>query len=145
MAAVAGLRAPPYLTSYDAYERLLTALVGNGTLPDRRTLFRDIQLSSRYSTIEVRAADVPVTAEESALLTVLVRALTVTSLRTVERGHTGPGLSAEPLRAARDGLPGKAMDPRTGRLSAATACSRRCCATWPPGGDRRPASPCSAG
>ncbi|MES9554347.1 hypothetical protein ACIQGT_10430 [Streptomyces sp. NPDC093108] len=58
---MAGLRAPPYFTSYDVYERLLTALVGNGTLPDRRTLFRDIQLSSRYSTIEVRAADVPVT------------------------------------------------------------------------------------
>ncbi|MFJ2880616.1 MULTISPECIES: hypothetical protein [unclassified Streptomyces] len=58
---MAGLRAPPYLTSYDAYERLLTALVDSGTLPNRRTLFRDIRLSSRYPTIEVRAADVPVT------------------------------------------------------------------------------------
>ncbi|MEE1746532.1 carboxylate-amine ligase [Streptomyces sp. JV184] len=115
---------PPHLSSYDAYERLLTALVDSGTLPDRRTLFWDIRLSSRYPTIEVRAADVPVTAEESALLAALVRALTVTALRAVERGDTGPGLSAELLRAAcwraaRDGLRGEAMDPCTGRLSPA--------------------------
>ncbi|MES9510711.1 glutamate--cysteine ligase [Streptomyces sp. NPDC000609] len=115
---------PPYFSSHDAYERLLTALVDSGTLPDRRTLFWDIRLSSRYPTIEVRAADVPVTAEESALLAVLVRALTVTALRAVERGDTGPGLSAELLRAAcwraaRDGLRGEAMDPGTGRLSPA--------------------------
>ncbi|MFJ2880617.1 hypothetical protein [Streptomyces sp. NPDC087272] len=77
-----------------------------------------------------------------------MRALTVTTPRAVERGDTGPGLSAEPLRAARDGLPGKAMDPRTGRLSAATACSPsllRHMAPLEETGDRRPPSPCSAG
>lgn len=115
---------PPYFSSYDAYEQLLTALTDSGTLPDRRTLFWDIRPSSRYPTVEVRVADVPVTAEESALLALLVRALTVTALRAVERGDPGPELSAELLRAAcwraaRDGLRGKRMDPRTGRLSPA--------------------------
>ncbi|WP_406016044.1 glutamate--cysteine ligase [Streptomyces sp. NBC_00984] len=115
---------PPYFASYDEYENLLTALTDSRTLPDRRTLFWDVRLSSRYPTIEVRAADVPVTAEESALLAVLVRALTITALRAVERGDPGPEPSAELLRAAcwraaRDGLRGETMDPRTGRLSPA--------------------------
>ncbi|MET9661774.1 glutamate--cysteine ligase [Streptomyces sp. NPDC006510] len=115
---------PPYFSCYDEYESLLTALTDSGTLPDRRTLFWDVRPSSRYPTIEVRAADVPVTAEESALLALLVRALTVTALRAVEQGDPGPDLPAELLRAAcwraaRDGLRGESMDPRTGRLSPA--------------------------
>ncbi|MFD0293843.1 glutamate-cysteine ligase family protein [Streptomyces sp. NPDC127118] len=46
-------------------------------------------------------------------------ALTVTALRAVERGDPGPELSAELLRAARDGLRGERTDPCTGRLSPA--------------------------
>ncbi|MFJ6015563.1 glutamate--cysteine ligase [Streptomyces sp. NPDC092952] len=115
---------PPFFASLDAYEALVAALSESGTLPDRRTVFWDVRPSSRYPTIEVRAADVPVTAEESALLALLVRALTVTALWAVERGDPGPEVSAELLRAAcwraaRDGLRGAAMDPHTGLLSPA--------------------------
>ncbi|MFF2008415.1 glutamate--cysteine ligase [Streptomyces sp. NPDC058195] len=115
---------PPFFASLGAYESLLAVLTGSGTLPDRRTVFWDVRPSSRYPTIEVRAADVPVTAEESALLAVLVRALTVTALWAVERGDPGPEVCAELLRAAcwraaRDGLRGAVMDPRTGLLAPA--------------------------
>ncbi|MFB6816652.1 hypothetical protein ACFCV8_19135 [Streptomyces sp. NPDC056347] len=70
--------------------------------------------------------------EESALPAVLVRASTVTGLRAVERGDPGPGISAEPLRAARDGLRGAVMDPRTGLLSRPATWCRRCRATSVP-------------
>ncbi|MFI9584649.1 glutamate--cysteine ligase [Streptomyces sp. NPDC052236] len=115
---------PPYFSSPAEYDRLVVALLESGTLLDQRMLFWDVRPSSRYPTIEVRAADIPMTAEESALLAVLVRALTITALRAVDRGDPGPDLPAELLRAAcwraaRDGLRGEGMDPRTGRLTAA--------------------------
>ncbi|MGW2177537.1 carboxylate-amine ligase [Streptomyces sp. NPDC001732] len=115
---------PPYFHDHDEYEALLEGLTAGGTLADRRTVFWDLRLSSRYPTIEVRAADVPVTAEESALLAVLVRALALTALRDVEEGRPAPRPPAELLRAAcwraaRDGLRGQGMDPHTGRLSPA--------------------------
>ncbi|MFF3393595.1 glutamate--cysteine ligase [Streptomyces sp. NPDC002669] len=115
---------PPYFRDHDEYEALLEGLTVGRALADHRTLFWDVRLSSRYPTIEVRAADVPVTAGESALLAVLVRALTVTALRDVEAGRPCPRPPAELLRAAcwraaRDGLRGRDMDPHTGRLSPA--------------------------
>ncbi|MFF4082114.1 YbdK family carboxylate-amine ligase [Streptomyces sp. NPDC001777] len=115
---------PPYFRDHDDYEALLEGLTVGRALADHRTLFWDVRLSSRYPTIEVRAADVPVTAGESALLAVLVRALTVTALRDVEAGRPCPRPPAELLRAAcrraaRDGLRGRDMDPHTGRLSTA--------------------------
>lgn len=112
---------PPYFTSAGEYDEVVGALTESGALVDPGTIFWDIRPSARLPTLEIRVTDVPATAEESALLAAVVRALVLVSLELVERGDPGPELSAERLRvaywrAARDGLDGHGMDPVTGRL-----------------------------
>ncbi|MCQ4045399.1 glutamate--cysteine ligase [Streptantibioticus rubrisoli] len=114
---------PPYFRSLREHDDLVDALQDAGALADRRTVFWDVRLSTRYPTLEVRACDVPVTAEESALLAAVIRALVVTAVRAVERGDPGPDLPAALLRAAcwraaRDELAAAGVDPRTGRATA---------------------------
>ncbi|WP_269853219.1 carboxylate-amine ligase [Streptomyces sp. RPT161] len=114
---------PPYFHSLREHDELVDGLEEGGALVDRRTVFWDIRLSSRYPTLEVRACDMPVTAEESALLAAVVRALVVTAVRAVERGDPGPDLPTALLRAAcwraaRDQLAAVGLDPRTGRATA---------------------------
>ncbi|MFB7664348.1 glutamate--cysteine ligase [Kitasatospora sp. NPDC056138] len=112
---------PPYFSDLADHDRCLESLAVTGALLDQRAVYWDIRLSTRYPTLEIRVADMPVTAEESALLAGLVRALAVTALTAVEHGDPGPPVSAEQLRAAcwraaRDGLSGSGIDPRSGRL-----------------------------
>ncbi|MEU8266701.1 glutamate--cysteine ligase [Sphaerisporangium sp. NPDC049002] len=112
---------PPYFASLGEYDELVGALTESGALVDPGTIFWDIRPSSRLPTLEVRVTDVPATAEESALLAAVVRALVVVSLERVDRGDPGPPLSAERLRvaywrAARDGLDGHGVDPVSGGL-----------------------------
>jgi glutamate---cysteine ligase / carboxylate-amine ligase len=111
---------PPYFTSAAHYDELVEVLREAGGLVDEGTIFWDIRPSARYPTLEVRAADVPMTAEESALLAALVRALVATVSAAVDRGDPGPVIAGEMLRlaywrAARDGLDGEGIDVYTGR------------------------------
>jgi carboxylate-amine ligase len=111
---------PPYFTSAAHYDELVGVLLEAGGLVDKGTIFWDIRPSARYPTLEVRAADVPMTAEESALLAALVRALVVGVTLAVDRGDPGPVIPAELMRlaywrAARDGLDGNGIDVYTGR------------------------------
>ncbi|HEX6472153.1 MAG TPA: glutamate--cysteine ligase [Streptosporangiaceae bacterium] len=112
---------PPYFGSLADFDRLIAALTDAEVLVDPGTIFWDVRPSARLPTLEVRVADVPATAEESALLAAIVRALVVVALADVERGDPGPRLSPELLRAAywraaRDGMDGHGIDPATGRL-----------------------------
>jgi carboxylate-amine ligase len=112
---------PPYFGSRADFDELIAALTDAGVLVDPGTIFWDVRPSARLPTLEVRVTDVPATAEESALLAAIVRALVVVALADVERGDPGPRLSAELLRAAywraaRDGMDGHGIDPVTGRL-----------------------------
>jgi glutamate---cysteine ligase / carboxylate-amine ligase len=121
---------PPYFASAAHYDELVATLLEAGALVDRGTIFWDIRPSAHHPTLEVRAADVPVTAEESALLAALVRALVVTVLAAVDRGEPGPLVPAELLRlaywrAARDGLAGDGVEVHTGRLLPAADLARR--------------------
>ncbi|MGW7004729.1 carboxylate-amine ligase [Streptomyces sp. NPDC054933] len=114
---------PPYFHSLREHDELVDALEEGGALADRRTIFWDIRLSTRYPTLEVRVCDMPVTAEESALLGAVIRALVVTAVRSVERGDPGPDLPTPLLRAAcwraaRDELKAAGIDPCTGRATA---------------------------
>ncbi len=113
---------PPYFHSLREHDELVEALAEGGALIDRRAVYWDIRLSTRYPTLEVRACDMPVTAEESALLAAVIRALVVTAVRAVERGDPGPEVPTELLRAAcwraaRDELAAAGLDPRTGRTT----------------------------
>jgi carboxylate-amine ligase len=121
---------PPYFTSAAHYDDLVATLTEAGSLVDSGTIFWDIRPSQRFPTLEVRAADVPVTARESALLAALIRALTADAAARVDSGDPGPVLPAELLRvaywrAARDGLNGQGVDVRTGRLVSAAELTQR--------------------
>ncbi|MFJ6194773.1 glutamate--cysteine ligase [Micromonospora sp. NPDC092111] len=115
---------PPYLTSARQYDAHVDTLLEAGALVDPGTIFWDLRLSTHQPTLEVRVADVPVGAAESAALAALVRALVVTAGAAVDRGDEGPRLVPEIMRlaywrAARDGMGGHGVDVVTGRLSPA--------------------------
>ncbi|WDZ83151.1 carboxylate-amine ligase [Micromonospora cathayae] len=112
---------PPRFTSLDHYHHTIDTLTTTGALVDPATLFWDIRPSPTHPTIEIRAADVPVTATESATLAALVRALVTTASHAVHHGDHGPTTPTEILRAAywraaRDGLDGHLLDPHTHQL-----------------------------
>ncbi|GAA2191267.1 carboxylate-amine ligase [Micromonospora lupini] len=121
---------PPYLTSARQYDDHVDMLLDAGALVDHGTIFWDLRLSTHHPTLEVRVADVPVTAAESAALAALVRALVVVAGEAVDRGDEGPRLVPELLRlaywrAARDGMGGHGVDVATGRLLPAAALAER--------------------
>jgi carboxylate-amine ligase len=121
---------PPYFASLLDYEKVVEVLLENGTLTDAGTIFWDIRLSAHLPTLEVRVADVPVTAEETVLLSGVVRALVMTALGDIDRGLPAPRPARELLRAAywraaRDGLEGNGIDPLSGRLMPAAELVRR--------------------
>lgn len=111
---------PPYFTSAAHYEEVVATLRETEAIVDAGTIFWDIRPSSHLPTLEIRVADMPTTARESALLAALVRALVATVLPDVDRGVPGPVVPAELMRlaywrAARDGLAGEGVDLGTGR------------------------------
>lgn len=113
--------APPYFESLAHFDEIVSTLMANEVLVDLRMIFWDVRPSHHLPTIEIRVADVPITTDESCLLAALSRALVVVSLAEVDRGDPGPVVSPELLRmaywrAARDGMRGKGIDPRDGRL-----------------------------
>lgn len=121
---------PPYFTSEAHYDELIATFHEAGAIVDVGTVFWDIRPSAHLPTLEVRVADMPITAEESALLAALVRALVVTVLPLVDGGDPGPVVSPETMRlaywrAARDGLGGGGIDPRSGRPEPSAALARR--------------------
>lgn len=121
---------PPRLRSARQYDDHLDLLLDAGALVDHGTVFWDLRLSRTQPTIEVRVADVPVTATESAALAALVRALVMVAGDAVDRGDEGPELAPELLRlaywrAARDGMGGHGVDVVTGRLLPAATLAER--------------------
>lgn len=112
---------PPYFGCLADFNQIISTLIAAGVLVDPGTIFWDVRPSARFPTLEIRVTDVPGTAEESALLAALVRALVMSALAEVQRGDPGPRLSGELLRAAywraaRDGLDGQGIDAITGQL-----------------------------
>lgn len=80
---------PPYLTSAQQYDRHIDMLLEAGALVDHGTIFWDLRLSVNQPTLEVRVADMPVTAGESEALAALVRALVVVAGQAVDTGDEG--------------------------------------------------------
>jgi carboxylate-amine ligase len=121
---------PPYFRSVAHYEELVATLLAAGALIDTGTIFWDIRPSTHLPTLEIRVADVPITAEDTALFAALVRALVAHVGAAVDHGDRGPVVPPELLRlaywrCARDGLDGAAVDVTTGRLLPAVDLVRR--------------------
>ncbi|MGN9909065.1 carboxylate-amine ligase [Phytohabitans sp. LJ34] len=121
---------PPVFASAAHYDDVVGTMLDAGAMVDIGTLFWDIRLSARQPTLEVRVADVPPTAEESAAFAALVRGLVVTAGAAVDRGEPAPEVAPELMRlaywrAARDGIAGHGVDLPGGRLVPAIELAER--------------------
>jgi carboxylate-amine ligase len=120
----------PYLESAAHYDDLLEQLIGTGAMIDIGQNYWYARLSSHLPTVELRIGDVCPTVDDSILVAALVRALVATLMAEIDAGREGPPvphhlLTAAHWRAARDGLEGLAIDPRTGRAVPAWRLMRR--------------------
>jgi carboxylate-amine ligase len=110
---------PPIFASLDHYETVVAAMLRTEAMLDRGMIYWDIRLSERQPTLECRVCDVVVTAQEAALLGILVRGLVGRALDDLDAPPPLPTqevLRANLWRAARDGLPGSCLHPVTGQL-----------------------------
>jgi carboxylate-amine ligase len=112
-------RPPPAVCSVQAYDARVRRAVSTELALDDRSVYYLARLSPRYPTVEVRVADVCLTADDAVAYAGLVRALVATAVDETR--------SATPLvhvpdavllgscwSAARRGLAGTQPDPRTG-------------------------------
>ncbi|MGH3786323.1 MAG: glutamate--cysteine ligase 2 [Pseudonocardiaceae bacterium] len=103
----------------DSYHATMRAMVDTGTLLDEGMVYFDARLSREHPTVEVRIADVCLTADDTVLLAALVRALTETAARSWQADIPPVPVRTELLRltgwrAGRSGLDGDLVD-LTGR------------------------------
>jgi carboxylate-amine ligase len=104
-----------------AYTASIDDAVRRGEALDANGVYYYARLSPKYPTVEVRIADVGLTAEDAVLLAGLIRALVVTILAEARAGiaprvvRTAP-VVASLAAAARGGYPGHGIDPFTGQL-----------------------------
>jgi carboxylate-amine ligase len=111
---------PPHFPSATAYDREVARLVDCGVLVDADMTFWLARPSSRYATLEVRAADTAGTVEDALLQAALTRALVRTARADLAAGRAAPVIheqvaAAAVWSAARHGLDGPAVDPVLGR------------------------------
>jgi carboxylate-amine ligase len=102
----------------EAYHAAVDGLVATGTILDKGMVYFDARLSARYPTVEIRVADVCLSADTATLLAALARGLVETAARAAD--SPAPDVPVEILRTAlwragRSGLGGDLVDPRTWR------------------------------
>ncbi|MEU6665373.1 glutamate--cysteine ligase [Streptomyces sp. NPDC046727] len=110
---------PPVFADGADYERRTQALLDARVIRGRGRLYWHARLSERHPTVEVRAMDVQVRIDEAVTLAGLTRGLVATALRE-DAGKAPPPhhlphelLTAATWHAARDGLDGDLLDPRS--------------------------------
>ena len=104
--------------SPEAYHAAVAGLVATGTILDQGMVYFDARLSAKYPTVEIRVADVCLSADTATLLAALARGLVETAARAAD--EPPPTVPVEILRTAlwragRSGLSGGLVDPRTWR------------------------------
>lgn len=110
--------------SVAGYRRACDRMIASGAARDRAMLYWDARLSEGQPTVEVRVLDVVTDARDVGLLAALVRGLVETTAAQWAAGTEPLAWRAEELRAARwraarYGLTGALLDPRTHELRAA--------------------------
>jgi carboxylate-amine ligase len=91
---------PPPVRSVAEYDRLVEHVVTSGHAFDERSVYFLARLSPRYPTVEVRVADVALTAEEALAYAGLVRALVATAVAGAASGEAVPEIPQRPLARA---------------------------------------------
>jgi len=102
------------------YDAVVGELLESGTLLDDGMVYFDARLSAHYPTVEIRVADVCTDVRDAVLVAALARALVDTAAAWWQAGEPVPELRtvllrASAWRAARSGLAGELVDPRTGK------------------------------
>ncbi|WP_127355373.1 carboxylate-amine ligase [Actinacidiphila soli] len=117
---------PPVFRNARDYDRRADQLVDSGAIADRRQLYWQARLSKRYPTIEIRATDVQLCADDAVMLAGLIRALVDAALRSDRAGE--PLLRVQPemlhaaaWHAARHGLGGHLIAPHGAGMPAREA------------------------
>ncbi|WP_327071186.1 glutamate--cysteine ligase [Kitasatospora sp. NBC_01250] len=110
---------PPVFAGAQDYEDRIQHLLDAELIRDRGQLYWQARLSARFPTIELRAMDVQLRADEAVMLAGVVRALAVTLMRERSAVPASPqwppeGLAGAGWHAARHGMDGQLHDPRTG-------------------------------
>ncbi|OBF29669.1 glutamate--cysteine ligase [Mycobacterium sp. ACS4331] len=103
---------PPAVDSAEEYDALVAQMEESGAMLDDGMVYWDARPSAKFPTVEIRVADVPATAAETALLATLARACVMTACAHIDAGRPAPEISEPVLRAAywrcaRDGLEGR--------------------------------------
>ncbi|MGK5631547.1 carboxylate-amine ligase [Streptomyces sp. URMC 123] len=91
---------PPAFDDLQDYEGRIDALLDTGTIYDRGQLYWHARVSERYPTVEIRAADVQLRADEAVLFAGIVRALVATAIREDKDSEPLPATPPELLSAA---------------------------------------------
>ncbi|MBB5959310.1 carboxylate-amine ligase [Saccharothrix tamanrassetensis] len=109
---------PPHVDSAEHYDRLVRTLVHTEVVLDEKMVYWDVRPSSHVPTVEVRVADIPLTTQDAVVIAELIRAFARTAGSSAEPPDRVDDvlLRAAYWRAARDGVDGLAVDPRTGHL-----------------------------
>ncbi|HEY0497072.1 MAG TPA: glutamate--cysteine ligase [Kutzneria sp.] len=105
------------------YDAAVRHLVDSGAAVDPQGVYWHARLSPRYPTVEIRIADVCLSAEDAVLLAGLVRALVATAVEEFREGRPAPAvrtatITAALSAAARHGLDGPGIDVFSGEIVA---------------------------
>lgn len=106
---------PDYFESLAVYENFLQLLVKTNCIDDAKKIWWDIRLHPYFDTLEFRACDVPMRADESLAIAALFQAIVV-KLHRLKKQNLGFRLYRRSLilenkwRACRYGLDGKLID-----------------------------------
>lgn len=77
---------PPFFTHTADYERRVERLLATGVIRDRGQLYWQARISERYPTVEIRALDVQLRADDAVMFAGIVRALVATALHEIRSG-----------------------------------------------------------
>ena len=91
---------PATFASRAEYERLVDDLRATGAIDGPARLYWDARPSAKYSTVEIRVADVCTSIDDAVLIAALARALVATAIGACTRGQPAPELRPELVRAA---------------------------------------------
>jgi carboxylate-amine ligase len=106
---------PDAFQSYSEFENYVNLLVRTNCIDNAKKIWWDIRPHPYFSTVEVRACDIPLRAEETVAIAALIQATVVYLWKLQEgnqdfRQYARPLLMENKFRAVRYGLDGKLID-----------------------------------
>ena len=106
---------PDAFASYSEFENYVNLLVRTNCIDNAKKIWWDIRPHPYFSTVEVRAYDIPLRAEETVAIAALIQATAVYLYKLHEanqdfRQYARPLLMENKFRAVRYGLDGKLID-----------------------------------